>query len=109
MKNSNDTTGNRTRDLPTFSAVPQPTSLPRVPILEDVSTRMHGTENLKERTVTYSRREIIFTKHLLVWARSINVIELPQMCFDMEHSDGRKGMHKSCITHLRHVQRVRSA
>ena len=31
-KNSNDTIGNRTRDLPTCSAVPQPTALPRAPI-----------------------------------------------------------------------------
>jgi hypothetical protein len=31
MKNSNDTIGNRTRDLPTCSAVPQTTSLPRAP------------------------------------------------------------------------------
>jgi hypothetical protein len=29
MKNFNDTTGNRTRDLPACSAVPQPTALPR--------------------------------------------------------------------------------
>ena len=29
MKNFNDTIGNRTRDLPTCSAVPQPTALPR--------------------------------------------------------------------------------
>ena len=31
MKNSNGTIGNRTRDLPAFSAVPQPTAPPRVP------------------------------------------------------------------------------
>ena len=31
MKNSNDFIGNRTRDLPTCSAVPQPTALPRAP------------------------------------------------------------------------------
>jgi hypothetical protein len=31
MKNSSDTIGNRTRDLPIFSAVPQPTALPRAP------------------------------------------------------------------------------
>ena len=31
MKNSNDTIGNRTRDLPTCSAVPQQTALPRAP------------------------------------------------------------------------------
>ena len=31
LKNSNDTIGNRTRDLPTCSAVPQPTAPPRAP------------------------------------------------------------------------------
>ena len=33
MKNSNDTIGNQTRDLPTCSAVPQPTALPRAPVV----------------------------------------------------------------------------
>ena len=33
MKNSNGTIGNRTRDLPTCSAVPQPTALPRAPFV----------------------------------------------------------------------------
>ena len=37
MKNSNDTMGNRTRDLPTSSAVPQPIALPRAPLLESNS------------------------------------------------------------------------
>jgi hypothetical protein len=32
MKNSNDTIGNQTRDLPTCSAVPQLTVLPRAPV-----------------------------------------------------------------------------
>jgi hypothetical protein len=31
MKNSNDTIGNRTRDLPACSAVPQSTAPPRAP------------------------------------------------------------------------------
>ena len=31
MKNSNDTIGNGTRDLPACSAVPQPTAQPRTP------------------------------------------------------------------------------
>jgi len=31
MENSNDTIGNRTRELPTCSAVPQPTAPPRAP------------------------------------------------------------------------------
>jgi len=32
MKNSSDTIGNRTRDLPVCSAVPEPTALPRTPL-----------------------------------------------------------------------------
>jgi hypothetical protein len=31
MKNSSDTIGNQTRDLPACGAVPQPTAPPRVP------------------------------------------------------------------------------
>jgi hypothetical protein len=33
MKNSNDTIGNRTRDLPACSAVPQPTTPPCAPMV----------------------------------------------------------------------------
>jgi chorismate synthase len=33
MKKSNDTIGNRTRDLPTCSALPQPTALLRAPVV----------------------------------------------------------------------------
>ena len=33
MINSNDTIGNQTRDLPTCSAVPKPTALPRAPFI----------------------------------------------------------------------------
>jgi len=32
MKNFNDNIGNRTRDLPTCSAVPEPTALPGAPV-----------------------------------------------------------------------------
>jgi len=32
MKKSNDIVGNRTRDIPACSAVPQPTAPPRAPI-----------------------------------------------------------------------------
>jgi len=32
MKNSSDTIGNLTRDLPTYSTVPQPNALPRAPV-----------------------------------------------------------------------------
>ena len=38
MKNSSDTIGNRNRDLPTCSAVPQPTALRRAPRFFEVMT-----------------------------------------------------------------------
>jgi len=40
MKNSNDTIGNRTHDLPSCSAVPQPTAPPRGPLLRSVDTNL---------------------------------------------------------------------
>ena len=42
MKNSNDTIGNRTRDLSTCSAVPQPNAPPRA--LQYISTKLHSTD-----------------------------------------------------------------
>jgi hypothetical protein len=47
MKNSSDTLGNRTRDLPDCSAVPQPTALARAPSL-----------------ITYSRKFLVYRKSL---------------------------------------------
>ena len=44
MKNSNDTIGNRTRDLPACSAVPQPTALPRAPIIRYIWERKFADE-----------------------------------------------------------------
>ena len=40
MKNSNDNIENRTRDLPTCSAVSQPTALPRAPSCYVVRNKM---------------------------------------------------------------------
>ena len=36
MKNSNDTIGDRTRDLPACSAVPQPTAPRRAPVVRTI-------------------------------------------------------------------------
>ena len=44
MKNSSDTIGNRTRDIPACSAVPQPAAPPRAPYIA-------GRTNLNERPV----------------------------------------------------------
>jgi hypothetical protein len=48
MKNSNDTIGNRTRDLPASSAVPQPAAPPRAPFFN----------NIKEDKLTTMNKEI---------------------------------------------------
>ena len=53
MKNSYDTIGNRTRDLPTCSAVPQPTAPPRTPsailtLVNKLSTQRTNHHILKE-------------------------------------------------------------
>ena len=44
MKNSSDTIGNRTRDLPACSAVPQPTTPPRTPITIKMITYEFSSE-----------------------------------------------------------------
>ena len=43
MKNSNDTMGNRTRGLPTCSAVPQQTALTRVPLMDNFTIFWYPT------------------------------------------------------------------
>jgi hypothetical protein len=44
MKNSNDTIGNRTRDLPTCSAVPQPTAPPHSPSMHYIQKELFTVE-----------------------------------------------------------------
>ena len=51
MKNSNDTIGNRTRDLPASSAVPQRTAPPRAPPLQrGVSCTVNTEHCVRKRT-----------------------------------------------------------
>jgi len=56
MKNSNDTIGNRTRDLPTCSAVPQPTVPLRAPRLH---VKMLTTEKLNIFKSTWFRAQTV--------------------------------------------------
>ena len=53
MKNSNDTIGNRTRDLPTCSAVPQQTALPLAPSVSYVRI------NSKVKVTLCAKRKMI--------------------------------------------------
>ena len=56
MKNSNDIIGNRTRDLPACSAVPQPTALRRAP---DIVQR-DSTTSIKIKNQNYTRSKTFF-------------------------------------------------
>jgi len=47
MKKSSDTIGNRTRDLPAYSAVPQPTAPPRAPNAGEGKTKFLGQKLLQ--------------------------------------------------------------
>jgi hypothetical protein len=62
MKNSKDTLGNRTRDLPACSAVPQPTAPPRVP-------RFHPHTEIKMR---FSKLPVLLTQTFQNARKSFN-------------------------------------
>jgi len=68
MKNSNDTTGNRNRDLPACSAVPQPTALPRFPSIYyvlsinsflHVSAQLPSSGSYNNVVKTYSNKTVL--------------------------------------------------
>jgi len=54
MKNSNDIIGNRTRDLPACSAVPQPTAPPRAPAVFLTHVQYSADYNVLDLTATKS-------------------------------------------------------
>ena len=55
MENCNDTMGNRTRDLPACSAVPQPTALRRAPEI-DVFSEIQIKEVNRQGEMSYFKR-----------------------------------------------------
>jgi hypothetical protein len=59
IKNSNDTIGNRIRNLPTCSALPQPTALPRTPDRKGLSKKERKKEERKTTYIIQSVYEIL--------------------------------------------------
>jgi len=64
MKNSSDTIGNRTRELPTCSAVPQLTAPPRAPVL--VRTKRNSINKLKNFRL-HSKMQCEKTNNLITY------------------------------------------
>jgi len=69
MKNSNDTIGNRTRDLPACSAVPQPTAPQRAPF--SVSMLLFYVRESKYDKVVTPRHVVILANTCPFWAVAI--------------------------------------
>ena len=69
MKNSNDTNGNRTRDLPACSAVLQPTALRRTcKHVECVNRSMGSGRTLRYRLWTQACGELFVKLHLQLYS-----------------------------------------
>jgi len=58
MKNPNDSIGKRTRDLPAFSAVPQPTAPPSTKIHSHTLCRRKQGSSKKILYLTFLRRAV---------------------------------------------------
>jgi hypothetical protein len=76
MKYANDTIGNRTRDLLACSVLPQPTALPRVPLISLVLGTKQGQARLPGSTFVWSLHE---DGHKTVWRNQ----KLSDVCVDI--------------------------
>ena len=63
MKKSNDIIGNRTRDLPVCSAVPQPTAPPRPPSIPLVETNFGHFEHYQDNATQNLIRLVTYRVH----------------------------------------------
>jgi len=70
MKNCNDTIGNRTRDLPNCSAVPQTTAPPRIPVrnmyLDETLSRCLSCEQLTVPSEVYIKGDEVLYAYFLI-------------------------------------------
>jgi len=64
MKNFSDTNWNRTRDLPTCSAVPQPTALPRAPRFYCTAVKRKVKFTLEQATKAHKGSTLSLTSAL---------------------------------------------
>ena len=95
MKNSNDTVGNRTRDLPACTSVPQPTAPPRAPPETSITITIHGVTSsrtwiLIKSAVRISRPRMIFAiVRRMVIAKAERHFPVSCEIHATSHRDGR--------------------
>ena len=72
MKNSNDTIGNRTRDLPACRAVPQPTASPRAPSWFVLFIKFYQNAQGRGTYPTWEEKQIRITLELNLIERTVD-------------------------------------
>jgi len=73
MKNSTDNIGNRTRDLPTCSTVPQPTAPPRTPIV--------SCQHVLNKEACTKTENKLFLNTIIIWGM------IPQTGLCYQHAE----------------------
>jgi hypothetical protein len=101
MKNSNDTFGNWTRDLPTCSAVPQPTVLPaacpsNMGYLRQCEIWVSHS-NVEDSSLAVCCTVSTGKQLLMFWRSAVNVF--PQVPFYCFHQSLSHHLLSSCITY----------
>jgi len=87
MKNSSDTIGNRTRDLPSWSAVPQLTALPRAPAV------MNRSKNaLKDTLLNPLNAKLNPICHLLALLGTRPFFHVSRIRVNIEEEARRRGL-----------------
>jgi len=100
MKKSNDTIGNRTRDLPACSVVPQPTALPRAPSTE-IKRLKTGANHCPLRTLPKARLvnlRVQFSKR-----ERTNELVTTAKIYSIERNKDvgrRRGLHQGSLLHI---------
>jgi len=98
MKKSIDNIGNRTRDFPVCSEVPQPSALPRAPVMPNILSK--NNNQLRDlRLYLYDRNEV---KHLArcVWPATMYELHTSFVFLDEASENLRLRFESSNCTHM---------
>jgi hypothetical protein len=133
MKNSNDTIGNRTRDLPVCSAVSQPIMPPRAPppgprrdffklfpkIIHSFGSKHRTKINSLDHICEHSYMQYLISRHNVLYLYTINqqthysnsllMHSTAATCFDVYASSSGNPPYVSCLHQQFKAYRLRNA